>query len=118
MITFEHVSKRYADGTVALDDLTLEVPEGEVVVFVGPSGCGKTTTMRMVNRMVEPTTGTVAVKGRDVRRAKPAKLRREIGYVIQQIGLFPHRTIAENIAHGPGAAGLGQAPASPRASPS
>ena len=98
MIAFEQVTKAYPDGTVALDALDLEVPEGEVVVLVGPSGCGKTTTMRMVNRMVEPTSGTVTVGGRDVRTVDPARLRRGIGYVIQQIGLFPHRTIAENIA--------------------
>ena len=98
MITFDRVGKRFPDGTVAVDDLTLQVAQGEVVVLVGPSGCGKTTSMRMVNRMIEPSSGTLTVDGRDVMAAEPAELRRRIGYVIQQIGLFPHRTVAENIA--------------------
>ena len=98
MISFDEVTKRFPDGTVAVHDLTLEVPGGEVVVLVGPSGCGKTTTMRMVNRMVEPTSGRVTVAGRDVMTQDAATLRRGIGYVIQQIGLFPHRTVAQNIA--------------------
>jgi osmoprotectant transport system ATP-binding protein len=97
VITFDTVTKRFPDGTVGVDALTLEVPAGEVVVLVGPSGCGKTTTMRMVNRMIEPTSGTLTVDGRDVTTVEPAELRRGIGYVIQQIGLFPHRTIADNI---------------------
>ncbi len=98
MITFDSVVKRFPDGTIGVDHLSLEVPEGEVVVLVGPSGCGKTTTMRMVNRMIEPTSGTITVADQDVMRVAPAELRRRIGYVIQQIGLFPHRTTAENIA--------------------
>jgi osmoprotectant transport system ATP-binding protein len=98
VITFHTVRKQYPDGTVAVTDLNLQIDEGEVVVLVGPSGCGKTTTMRMINRMIEPTSGTITVGGRDVMRTDPVKLRREIGYVIQQIGLFPHRTTAENIA--------------------
>ena len=98
MISFDAVTKRFDDGTIGVDALTLEVPEGEVVVLVGPSGCGKTTTMRMVNRMIEPTSGTLTVDGQDVMSVEPAQLRRRIGYVIQQIGLFPHRTIAQNIA--------------------
>ena len=98
MITFDTVRKQYPDGTVAVDDLNLEIEEGEVVVLVGPSGCGKTTTMRMVNRMIEPSSGTITVNGQDVMASDPVKLRRDIGYVIQQIGLFPHRTTAENIA--------------------
>ncbi|MBW3604393.1 MAG: ATP-binding cassette domain-containing protein, partial [Actinobacteria bacterium] len=98
MIRFESVTKRFPDGTVAVDDLTLEVPEGEIVVLVGPSGCGKTTTLRMVNRMIEPTDGTIAVDDNDIMQQSPPQLRRGIGYVIQQIGLFPHRTNAENIA--------------------
>ncbi len=98
MITFDRVTKAYPDGTVAVDDLSLEVAEGEVLVLVGPSGCGKTTSMRMVNRMVEPTSGTITVDGRDVMATDPAELRRGIGYVIQQIGLFPHRAVADNIA--------------------
>ncbi len=98
MITFDHVTKRFDDGTVGVDDLTLDVPEGEVVVLVGPSGCGKTTTMRMINRMIQPTGGTLTVDGQDVMTVSPPQLRRRIGYVIQQVGLFPHRTIADNIA--------------------
>jgi osmoprotectant transport system ATP-binding protein len=98
VITFDRVTKRFPDGTTAVSDLTLEIADGEVVVLVGPSGCGKTTTMRMVNRMLDPTSGTVAIDGRDVMRSDPPELRRGIGYVIQQIGLFPHRTIAQNIA--------------------
>jgi osmoprotectant transport system ATP-binding protein len=105
VITFESVSKQFSDGTVAVDALDLEIGEGEVVVLVGPSGCGKTTTMRMVNRMIEPTRGTVRVAGKDVMSADPATLRRGMGYVIQQIGLFPHRTIADNIATVPGLLG-------------
>ena len=98
MIDFDAVTKQFPDGTTAVSDLTLQVPEGEVVVFVGPSGCGKTTTMRLVNRMLEPSSGSVRVNGTDVMSQEPAELRRGIGYVIQQIGLFPHRTITENIA--------------------
>ena len=98
MITFESVSKRYADGTVAADDLSFEVPEGELVVLVGPSGCGKTTTLRMVNRMIEPTDGRITVNGEDAASVPAPRLRRDIGYVIQQVGLFPHLTIADNVA--------------------
>jgi osmoprotectant transport system ATP-binding protein len=98
VITFDTVRKQYPDGTVAVDDLSFQVDDGEVVVLVGPSGCGKTTTMRMINRMTEPTSGTITVNGSNVMRTDPVKLRREIGYVIQQIGLFPHRTTAQNIA--------------------
>jgi osmoprotectant transport system ATP-binding protein len=105
LISFESVSKRYPDGTVAVDDLTLAVREGEIVVLVGPSGCGKTTTMRMVNRMIEPSSGTVTVGGDDVGDVPAPLLRRRIGYVIQQVGLFPHRTIAENIATVPALVG-------------
>ncbi|HZA89159.1 MAG TPA: ABC transporter ATP-binding protein [Solirubrobacterales bacterium] len=98
-VEFRSATKRY-DGTdaPALDALTLDVPAGEICVFVGPSGSGKTTAMRMVNRMVEITSGDILVGGRSVRERGPAELRREIGYVIQQIGLFPHRTVADNIA--------------------
>jgi osmoprotectant transport system ATP-binding protein len=98
LITFAGVTKRYPDGTVAVDRLDLEIPAGRITVLVGPSGCGKTTTLRMINRMVEPSAGTVTVDGRDVREVDPAALRRGIGYVIQQAGLFPHRTIIDNIA--------------------
>ena len=98
MITFEHVTKRYEDGTVAVDDLSLECATGEITVLVGSSGCGKTTSLRMVNRLVEPTSGAVLVDGEDVRRSDPAVLRRGMGYVIQHGGLFPHRTVIDNIA--------------------
>ncbi|GAB3985039.1 hypothetical protein GCM10029978_096470 [Actinoallomurus acanthiterrae] len=98
MIKFDGVSKRYADGTVAVDDLTLEIPTGQITVLVGPSGCGKTTTLRMINRLIEPTSGTITIDGEDIRAQDPARLRRGIGYVIQHAGLFPHRTIVDNIA--------------------
>ncbi|WP_024935883.1 ABC transporter ATP-binding protein [Actinomadura welshii] len=98
MITFEGVTKRYPGGTVALDDVSLECPTGRITVFVGTSGGGKTTALRTINRMVEPTSGRVLIDGRDVRERKPAELRRGIGYVIQHAGLFPHRTIIDNIA--------------------
>jgi osmoprotectant transport system ATP-binding protein len=98
LISFESVTKRFPDGTTAVDNLDLEVPEGDLTVLVGPSGCGKTTTLRMINRMIEATSGRIVVDGRDVAAVDPPELRRRIGYVIQQIGLFPHRTIGENIA--------------------
>ncbi|MFG2330231.1 ABC transporter ATP-binding protein [Streptomyces sp. NPDC048604] len=98
MIRFEHVTKRYADGTTAVDDLSFEVTEGELVTLVGPSGCGKTTTMKMVNRLIEPTEGRILLDGADVAGIDPVKLRRRIGYVIQQVGLFPHRTVLDNTA--------------------
>jgi osmoprotectant transport system ATP-binding protein len=97
-VSFEGATKRYGRSAVAaVDHLTLEVPAGEICVFVGPSGCGKTTAMRMVNRTVEMSEGEIKIGGESIRDREPARLRREIGYVIQQIGLFPHRTIAENI---------------------
>ena len=98
MITFENVTKRYAGGTVAVDSLNLEVPAGKTMVLVGPSGCGKTTSLRMINRLVEPTSGRILLDGNDVQAANPSMLRRGIGYVIQHTGLFPHRTIEDNIA--------------------
>ncbi|WP_103530890.1 ABC transporter ATP-binding protein [Streptomyces sp. SM11] len=98
MIRFEHVTKRYADGTTAVDDLSFEVAEGELVTLVGPSGCGKTTTMKMVNRLIEPTEGGIFLDGDDISTIDPVQLRRRIGYVIQQVGLFPHRTVLENTA--------------------
>ncbi|WP_326705123.1 betaine/proline/choline family ABC transporter ATP-binding protein [Streptomyces cyaneofuscatus] len=98
MIRFEHVTKRYADGTTAVDDLSFEVAEGELVTLVGPSGCGKTTTMKMVNRLIEPTEGTIFLDGEDISVVDPVELRRRIGYVIQQVGLFPHKTVLENTA--------------------
>lgn len=98
MISLQGVSKRFGADEYAVQDLTLEVPEGEIAVLVGPSGCGKTTTMRMINRLIEPTSGTIAVDGRDVLQQDPVELRRGIGYVIQSTGLMPHRTVAQNIA--------------------
>ena len=105
MISFESVTKRFPDGTTAVDAVDLEVPEGDLTVLVGPSGCGKTTTLRMINRMIEATSGRIVVDGRDVGKVDPPQLRRRIGYVIQQVGLFPHRTIGENIATVPGLVG-------------
>ena len=97
-VRYENASKRYpGSDTLAVDDLSLTVPAGEICVLVGPSGCGKTTAMRLVNRTVELTSGDVLVGERSVRDIEPARLRREIGYVIQEVGLFPHRTIAQNI---------------------
>jgi osmoprotectant transport system ATP-binding protein len=98
MIRLERVTKRYPDGTVAVHELDLDVQRGEVCVLVGPSGCGKTTTMRMVNRLIEPTSGRIVLDGDDVTHVNPVKLRRRIGYVIQQVGLFPHLTIEANVA--------------------
>lgn len=98
VICFDRVTKRYADGTLAVQELSLDVAEGELLCLVGPSGCGKTTTMKMVNRLVEPSSGRVLVKGNDVAGVDPAELRRGIGYVIQQVGLFPHQSVGVNIA--------------------
>jgi osmoprotectant transport system ATP-binding protein len=98
VIEFREVTKRFPDGTVAVDSLNLQVESGGITVFVGPSGCGKTTSLRMINRMIEPTAGTISVDGRDVMAGDPAELRRGIGYVIQHAGLFPHRTILDNVA--------------------
>jgi osmoprotectant transport system ATP-binding protein len=98
MIRLDRVTKEFPGAsTPAVGNLSLEVPEGEIAVLVGPSGCGKTTTLKMINRLVEPTSGTIHVAGRDVTSLQPHELRRGIGYVIQQIGLFPHKTIADNI---------------------
>jgi len=98
VITLDHVTKSYGNGHVAVKDLSLDVPEGEIAVLVGPSGCGKTTTMKMVNRLIEPTSGTISVGGDDVGGVDAVGLRRRIGYVIQHIGLFPHQTVATNVA--------------------
>ena len=98
-VVYRNVSKTYPGrDSPAIDDLSLEVPAGDICVLVGPSGCGKTTAMRMVNRMVEISKGDILIGGTSVRERDPAKLRREIGYVIQQVGLFPHRTVAANVA--------------------
>jgi osmoprotectant transport system ATP-binding protein len=99
MITLDGLTKTFGtSGQKAVDGLSLTVNTGEICVLIGPSGCGKTTTMRMINRMVEPDAGRIEVGGRDVTRIDPVELRRSIGYVIQQVGLFPHMTIADNIA--------------------
>ncbi|MFE9899751.1 ATP-binding cassette domain-containing protein [Streptomyces achromogenes] len=115
MIRFEQVTKRYPDGTTAVDDLSFEVAEGELVTLVGPSGCGKTTTMMMVNRLIEPTCGRILVDGRDIAGVDPVRLRRRIGYVIQQVGLFPHRTVLDNTATVPALLGWKRARARARA---
>src|SRR3954468_11339247 len=99
MISLRDVSKRFGNADApAVDDLSMDIPRGETVVLVGPSGCGKTTTMRMINRLVEPTSGTILVDGVDVLKQDPVELRRGMGYVIQSIGLLPHRTVEDNIA--------------------
>ncbi|MFF4269692.1 ABC transporter ATP-binding protein [Streptomyces sp. NPDC001536] len=98
MIRIDSVTKRYPDGTVAVDRLSLEIPDRSITVLVGPSGCGKTTTLRMINRMVEPTEGTILLDGKDILRQPVNTLRRSMGYVIQNAGLFQHRTIIDNIA--------------------
>jgi osmoprotectant transport system ATP-binding protein len=96
-IRLEGVGKTYEDGTVAVHDLDLDVLHGELVVLVGPSGCGKSTTLKMINRLIEPTNGRIFLDGQDVTRVDPVKLRRGIGYVIQQVGLFPHQKILRNV---------------------
>ncbi|MBA3489441.1 MAG: ABC transporter ATP-binding protein [Longispora sp.] len=98
MIEFDSVTKRFPGGTRAVDDLDLHIADSQITVLVGASGCGKTTILRMINRMIDPTEGRVLIDGNDIRRSDPPTLRRSIGYVIQQAGLFPHRTVARNIA--------------------
>jgi osmoprotectant transport system ATP-binding protein len=100
VVAFEHVTKRYGgpNAPPAVTDLTLTVPAGEICVLVGPSGCGKTTSMKMVNRLIEPTSGRITIGGEDVSSLPAVELRRRIGYVIQQVGLFPHLTVGENVA--------------------
>ncbi len=97
-IELREVTKTYPDGTTAVDRISLSVRRGEVCCLVGPSGCGKSTTLRLINRLIEPTSGTILLDGVDVTTADPVTLRRSIGYVIQQVGLFPHQTIARNVA--------------------
>ncbi|GAA1134982.1 ABC transporter ATP-binding protein [Nocardioides aquiterrae] len=97
MIRLAGVGKTYDDGTVAVQQLDLDVRRGELVCLVGPSGCGKSTTLKMINRLIEPTTGTIEIDGRDVTGQDPVRLRRDIGYVIQQVGLFPHQKILANV---------------------
>ena len=99
MIELINVTKTFPGvETPAVDELTIEIKEGELVVLVGPSGCGKTTTLRMINRLIEPTSGSILIEGKPIDAVKPHQLRRRIGYVIQQVGLFPHKTVGENIA--------------------
>ncbi len=99
MIRLEKLTKHFpGQSQAAVDELDLDVPEGEIVILVGPSGCGKTTTMKLINRIIEPSSGRIFLEGEDVTRTNPDQLRRRIGYVIQQIGLFPHQRIGDNIA--------------------
>jgi osmoprotectant transport system ATP-binding protein len=100
-VEFEHVSKRYdlkEKGPGAVNDLSLSVPAGKICILVGPSGCGKTTSLKMVNRLIEPTSGRILIDGKDISREDPIQLRRRIGYVIQQVGLFPHLTVGDNVS--------------------
>src|SRR3954447_20056097 len=118
MIEIDHVTKafgRNGDRTVAVDDLTLTVEDGEVVALVGSSGSGKTTTLRMINRLIEPTSGRITIDGRDVAGLPAHELRRGIGYVIQQSGLFPHRTVLANVSTVPRLLGWDKARARARA---
>lgn len=98
MVLFEDVRKVYDDGTVAVDNLNLEIARGEIAVLIGPSGCGKTTSLKMVNRLESLTSGVITVNGRNINDVDPVKLRRDIGYVVQEIALMPHMSVAENIA--------------------
>jgi len=98
VITFDAVTKKYPDGTVAVDHLSFAAPSRQITVLVGPSGCGKTTSLRMINRMIEPSGGRILIDDRDTAAVSRTELRRGIGYVIQQAGLFPHRTVVDNIA--------------------
>ncbi|WP_067509145.1 ABC transporter ATP-binding protein [Actinoplanes sp. TFC3] len=96
-ITLENLGKVYPDGTVAVGDISLEVKAGELIVLIGPSGCGKSTILRMLNRLIEPSKGRILIDGEDVTQQDPVELRRHIGYVIQNVGLFPHQTIRTNV---------------------
>jgi osmoprotectant transport system ATP-binding protein len=109
MIRLDQVAKAYPDGTVAVQALSLDVAAGEVCMLVGPSGCGKTTTMRMINRLIEPTSGRIMIDGQDITKEDPVQVRRGIGYVIQQVGLFPHQTIEQNVATVPALLGWDRA---------
>ncbi len=115
MIRLAGVGKTYPDGTVAVQELDLDVPRGRTVCLVGPSGCGKSTTLKMVNRLIEPTSGTITLDGEDVTGADPVALRRRIGYVIQQVGLFPHQSIRTNVATVPSLLGWDKAKSRARA---
>src|SRR5213082_1623207 len=98
MIQLEHVTKRFATGSNAVLDLSLDIPEGQTCVLIGPSGCGKTTTLRMINRLIEPDRGRIMIDGEDTSGVDPVQLRLKMGYVIQQTGLFPHMTVGQNVA--------------------
>lgn len=98
MIIFKQVTKQYEDGTIAVQPMNLHIEQGEFFVLVGPSGCGKTTTLKMINRLIEPSTGMISVNNQIVQEMQPHELRRGIGYVLQQIALFPHMTVEQNIA--------------------
>lgn len=115
MIRLRGVGKTYDDGTVAVQDLDLDVARGELVCLVGPSGCGKSTTLKMVNRLIEPTSGTIEIDGEDVTRQDPVQLRRRIGYVIQQVGLFPHQRVVDNVMTVPTLQGVPRSKARERA---
>lgn len=115
MITFDQVTKTYADGTTAVDNLSMEIPSGKITVLVGPSGCGKTTSLRMINRMIDLSKGHIIVDGKDIATQDEALLRRSIGYVIQQAGLFPHRTVLDNIMTVPNLIGTNKAKSRARA---
>jgi len=115
MIRLDHIAKRYPDGTVAVRELTMDVARGDLVMLVGPSGCGKTTILKMVNRLIEPSSGRIVLDGTDVTDGDPVQLRRRIGYVIQQVGLFPHKTILENTATVPSLLGWDRARSRARA---
>ena len=106
MIRFREVGKRFENGEEAVTDFNLEIAHGQFVVLIGPSGCGKTTTMKMINRLVEPTSGLIYIDGKNHREISAVELRRKIGYVIQQVGLFPHMTISENISLVPRLSGV------------
>ncbi|ABK04221.1 ABC transporter related protein [Arthrobacter sp. FB24] len=115
MIEFQSVTKQYQSGQPAVDNLTMSIDKGSITVFVGPSGCGKTTSLRMINRMVEPTSGTITVDGKDVTLVPAAQLRRSMGYVMQSSGLMPHRSVLDNIATVPRLNGVPKAEARRRA---
>lgn len=115
MIRFEQVVKQYAGGTTAVDNLSFEAPTGQITVLVGPSGCGKTTSLRMINRMIEPTSGRITIDDEDVQSFNAATLRRGIGYVIQHAGLFPNKRVVDNVATVPQLLGTPKARARERA---
>src|SRR6476659_2151704 len=115
MIEFQNVTKQYQGGQAAVDGLTMSIDKGAITVFVGPSGCGKTTSLRMINRMVEPTSGVITVDGADVTSITAAQLRRSMGYVMQSSGLMPHRSVLDNIATVPRLNGVSKADARKRA---